>query len=116
MSLLLFAACGDDGGDDETDTGGDTEITESESPDETTEDEGSGDCAEGEEIETDSGLKIEDITCGDGAVAEVGAVVTVHYELFLEDGTPVQSSREAGTPFPFQLGAGNVIAGWDEGV
>lgn len=48
--------------------------------------------------------------------AETGDILLVHYEGKLQDGTIFDSSYERGTPFQFQLGAGEVIAGWDQGV
>jgi len=67
-------------------------------------------------IETDSGLKYEDLLVGDGATAEVGQQVTVHYTGWLEDGTKFDSSHDRNDPFQFSLGKGMVIKGWDEGV
>jgi FKBP-type peptidyl-prolyl cis-trans isomerase len=61
-------------------------------------------------------LKIEDKGVGMGAVAEAGKKVTVHYTGWLTNGTRFDSSREHGQPFTFQLGAGGVIKGWDQGV
>lgn len=76
----------------------------------------SDDCVEGEEFTTDSGLKYEDTTCGTGAEAETGSSVLVHYTGTLEDGTKFDSSRDRNQPYPFTIGAAEVIAGWDEGV
>ena len=60
---------------------------------------------------------------GDGAEAVAGMNVTVHYTGWLFDdaaadkkGTKFDSSRDRGDPFAFPLGAGRVIAGWDQGV
>jgi FKBP-type peptidyl-prolyl cis-trans isomerase FkpA len=61
-------------------------------------------------------LKIEDIKVGDGAVAEAGKQVSVHYTGTLTDGTKFDSSVDRKDPFTFSLGAGQVIKGWDEGV
>jgi FKBP-type peptidyl-prolyl cis-trans isomerase FkpA len=61
-------------------------------------------------------LKIEDSKVGDGAVAETGKSVTVHYTGWLTNGTKFDSSKDRGQPFTFQLGAGQVIKGWDQGV
>ena len=65
---------------------------------------------------TDSGLKYEELAIGEGAVAEKGQTVVVHYTGWLEDGTKFDSSLDRNTPFDFSLGAGQVISGWEEGV
>lgn len=72
--------------------------------------------AAGDAATTASGLIVQEITVGDGALAEAGRRVSVHYSGWLSDGTPFDSSLERGQPFEFRLGAGQVIAGWDEGV
>ena len=64
---------------------------------------------------TKSGLQIEDITVGTGPEAKKGQTVTVNYKGTLTDGTVFDQSYGRG-PFDFKLGAGMVIAGWDEGV
>jgi FKBP-type peptidyl-prolyl cis-trans isomerase len=66
---------------------------------------------------TDPGsLVIEDLVVGTGATAVTGNTVSVHYVGRLQNGTQFDSSYDAGRPFPFRLGAGQVIAGWDQGV
>ena len=68
-------------------------------------------------------LKIVDRKVGDGALAEAGAPVAVHYTGYLWDasapdnkGKKFDSSIERKVPFGFIIGAGRVIKGWDEGV
>lgn len=63
-----------------------------------------------------SGLQIRDDKVGDGAVAQPGQTVVVHYTGWLMDGTKFDSSYDHGEPFKFPLGGGQVIRGWDEGV
>jgi len=70
-----------------------------------------------------SGLLIDDITHGSGDTAVAGRQVTVHYTGWLHDpaqpgnrGRKFDSSKDRRDPFRFDLGAGMVIRGWDEGV
>lgn len=65
---------------------------------------------------TASGLQYEDLVVGTGKTAEVGQTASVHYTGWLENGTKFDSSLDRNAPFEFQLGAGRVIKGWDEGV
>jgi FKBP-type peptidyl-prolyl cis-trans isomerase len=65
---------------------------------------------------TDSGLHVKDVQVGTGEEANPGESVVVHYTGWLPDGTKFDSSRDRNAPFEFALGAGAVIAGWDEGV
>jgi len=61
-------------------------------------------------------LEWETLTEGDGATATPGRSVTVHYTGWLVDGTKFDSSHDRVQPFTFRLGAGQVIAGWEQGV
>jgi peptidylprolyl isomerase len=65
---------------------------------------------------TDSGLKYAIVKEGEGAMADSGSLVTVHYTGYLEDGTKFDSSVERDEPFSFMLGMGQVIPGWEEGL
>jgi len=65
---------------------------------------------------TPSGLRYQDITEGQGATAGADRTVSVHYTGWLPNGEKFDSSRDRNEPFSFTLGAGQVIAGWDEGV
>src|SRR4051812_38677418 len=65
---------------------------------------------------TPSGLNYTDETLGTGTEAKSGNTMDVHYTGWLKDGTKFDSSKDRGSPFSFQLGAGRVIKGWDEGV
>ena len=57
-----------------------------------------------------------DVVVGTGAEAVAGKRVKVHYTGTLTNGSKFDSSLDRGKPFEFQLGAGQVIKGWDEGV
>jgi FKBP-type peptidyl-prolyl cis-trans isomerase FkpA len=72
---------------------------------------------------TASGLQYEDTKVGTGAQAAAGQHVSVHYTGWLYDptaannrGKKFDSSKDRGQPFQFDLGGGQVIRGWDEGV
>ena len=65
---------------------------------------------------TPSGLRYQDLVKGQGAEAVAGKSVVVHYTGWLPNGEKFDSSRDRNEPFSFTLGAGQVIAGWDEGV
>jgi FKBP-type peptidyl-prolyl cis-trans isomerase FkpA len=69
---------------------------------------------------TPSGLQYEDLIEGDGALAQAGQYVSVHYTGWLfENGERTDrfdSSKDRGQAFEFALGGGMVIRGWDEGV
>ncbi|WP_158973759.1 peptidylprolyl isomerase [Cellulophaga sp. L1A9] len=66
--------------------------------------------------ETKSGLRYKIIQKGNGKKAEAGMQVSVHYEGSLIDGTVFDSSYKRKEPIDFQVGVGQVIAGWDEGI
>ncbi|MDQ0953786.1 peptidylprolyl isomerase [Streptomyces phaeochromogenes] len=62
-------------------------------------------------------LEIKDIWEGDGPVAKAGDTVSVHYVgVAFSSGEEFDASWNRGTPLQFQLGVGQVIAGWDQGV
>jgi|CXWL01.1.fsa_nt_gi FKBP-type peptidyl-prolyl cis-trans isomerase len=60
-------------------------------------------------------LEIADITVGTGATAVAGDFLTVHYTGSLTNGSVFDTSV-GKAPFVFRLGAGAVIAGWDQGL
>lgn len=64
----------------------------------------------------ENGLVYEDLVVGEGAKAERGHAVSVHYTGWLTDGSKFDSSVDRGEAFEFTLGIGQVIRGWDEGV
>jgi peptidylprolyl isomerase len=62
-------------------------------------------------------LEITDISVGDGAEAQPGSTVSVHYVgVAHSTGEEFDASWNRGQPFDFPLGAGKVIQGWDKGV
>jgi len=64
-----------------------------------------------------SDLVVEDITVGDGDEAKAGQQVSVHYVgVAHSSGEEFDASWNRGEAFQFPLGAGRVIAGWDQGV
>jgi len=71
-------------------------------------------------VQTNSGLSYEILQEGAGAVPVPGNTVTVHYTGWLDNngqpGKEFDSSFKRNQPFRFQIGIGQVIQGWDEGV
>jgi hypothetical protein len=66
---------------------------------------------------TDGGtLVVVDLVVGTGPVAAVGDTVNVHYVGTFTNGVKFDSSYDRGQVFSFRVGAGQVIAGWDQGV
>ena len=62
-------------------------------------------------------LVIEDLTVGTGKEATKGANVEVHYVgVAWSTGKQFDASWDRNEAFEFRLGAGQVIAGWDQGV
>lgn len=67
-------------------------------------------------VTTESGLKYEVQREGQGTPAQKGDFLKVHYTGWLTNGKKFDSSVDRDEPFEFQLGAGRVIKGWEEGV
>ncbi|GGS05438.1 peptidyl-prolyl cis-trans isomerase [Streptomyces nojiriensis] len=62
-------------------------------------------------------LVIKDEWVGDGAEAKKGDLVSVHYVgVAFSTGEEFDASWNRGSALQFQLGVGQVIAGWDQGV
>jgi len=62
-------------------------------------------------------LELDDLTVGDGPEAVEGQSVEVHYVgVSYATGKQFDASWDRGRPFSFDLGAGAVITGWDQGV
>jgi FKBP-type peptidyl-prolyl cis-trans isomerase len=82
--------------------------------------EGSSDAAPPErsarDVVTPSGLRVQELREGSGAMAEPGRRVRLHYVGTLEDGSVFDSSRARNQPFDVELGRGQLIKGFEEGV
>ena len=62
-------------------------------------------------------LLVEDLVEGDGDVAGAGTLVTVDYVgVSWSTGAEFDASWNRNDTFAFNLGAGEVIQGWDQGV
>lgn len=67
--------------------------------------------------EVEKGLKYKDTVPGDGVEAKPGMAITVHYTgMLMSNGKKFDSSLDRGEPFTINLGAGEVITGWDKGL
>jgi len=65
---------------------------------------------------TNTGLRYKILKKGSGNHAQKGNTVSVHYEGSLTNGQIFDSSYQRNQPIDFQLGIGQVIPGWDEGI
>jgi peptidylprolyl isomerase len=62
-------------------------------------------------------LVVKDLIKGTGPAAKAGDPITVNYiGVNYADGKAFDNSYDRGQPFPFQLGGGQVISGWDNGL
>ena len=61
-------------------------------------------------------LKIETVTEGNGAIASTGKRVSVRYKRMLSNGDVFDASGPHDKPFSFEIGKGQVISGWEQGV
>ncbi len=69
------------------------------------------------DIDPPAQMESDDLTVGDGAEATSGSHVEVHYVgVSWSTGQQFDASWDRGDTFTFRLGAGQVIAGWDQGV
>lgn len=109
---VILIAQGGDGGGDQAAVGPDCSTESSISTDTSTKPK-----VEVPDEEPPDELECVDVVVGDGATAEEGDQVTVQYVgVNFDDGKQFDASWDSGQPFPFQLGSGSVIPGWDEGV
>lgn len=123
ISAAALAACSSEDGS--------SQIQHSEPPEETPEADTPADDAAPTEIPADrqaptievpagdppTELKIEDEIVGGGAEATAGKAIDVHYVgVAWSTGKEFDQSWSRGEPLPFQLGAGQVIEGWDKGL
>ena len=123
VAVLGIAACGDDDDDGGASSGTAThERTETETTS----------AADAEAALKDTSIKPvipkptgipprklvkEDIVKGKGPAAKPGDTVLVHYVgMNFSNGAEFDASWDSGQPFPVQLGAGGVIAGWEKGL
>lgn len=68
------------------------------------------------EEDTITELNAETTQEGSGPAAEAGDTLRVHYEGRLTNGTVFDSSYNRGEPIEFEVGTGQVIPGWDQGL
>jgi peptidylprolyl isomerase len=136
-AALMVAGCGDDASNNasqtttETQTQTDTQPSQPAVPDETPKatkvkpSPGEVDLASKPQPQKGKGaspsqLIAQDLIVGKGKKAATGDLVSVQYVgVLFDDGKEFDASwkgKRAGQPFQFQLGGGQVIPGWDQGV
>lgn len=114
-AALAAAGCGDDDSDSTSETTESTAATTQTQPGQV--DTSTKPVVEVPEGEPSGTLEVNDIVVGDGPEAKQGDLVSVQYVgVDYESGEEFDASWDRGEPFQFQLGAGQVIPGWDQGV
>jgi peptidylprolyl isomerase len=118
-AALAVGGCGGSG-DSSTDSSESSGTTAAESTESTPADGGAGKTKP--QVQVPQGpppkqLEVKELEEGSGAEAKSGDEVTVQYVgVGFTSGEEFDASWDRGEPFPFQLGAGQVIPGWDQGV
>ena len=122
LTLLALGAagCGEDEKDDESSAPSSSTPAE-EAPKPTTDENGQPldmkPTIEKPTGEPPTALEVQDLAEGTGAEARTGSQLTVQYVgVAFDSGKQFDASWDRGEPFPFQLGAGMVIPGWDQGL
>lgn len=122
LAALTLAACGGDTKSKDTPSEAPLVETEPELTEEATPRPVPSSTMEPPTVEVPAGeppteLKITDLVEGDGEEAVTGMWVLVHYTgVAWSTGKEFDSSWKRGEPFPFPLGGGQVIQGWEEGI
>ena len=118
-AVIGLGACGDDDNDEAADTAATDTAAEQSQPAPSDVDTSKKPKITVPEGEPPAGLQIEDIVQGDGPTAKSGDNVSVQYVgVSYSTGEQFDASWDTPgqEPFTFQLGAGQVIPGWDQGV
>jgi peptidylprolyl isomerase len=67
-------------------------------------------------VVTDSGLQYYDMVVGEGPSPQTGQVATMHFTIWLEDGTLLGSTLSSAQPVQALVGSGQLFPGWEEGL
>ena len=121
LLALALAACGGDddsgGGEDSSDAAAEAAAADGDDGEEDAGREPTKPEVEVPDGDPPTELEVTDLVEGEGPQAEAGDVVSVEYVgVSYSNGEEFDASWDRGEPFAFQLGAGQVIPGWDEGV